>query len=339
MAMPGELMAKAAAQRAGMNLLLSCIGKRGYVADYFREVLPKGGRIIGTSNTPWTPGFSRCDETLVLPPIRSDEYVPSLLAECRRLGVSGLLSFFDPDVHKLSAHRNELGEAGVLAWIPARRASTIAFDKLETWRSLSAMGIATPRTTDSPAEARAWLASGLFAFPLIVKPRFGFGGVNTFLARNPRELEVFHGYTRDMIIQQFVEGEHFCVDGLGDTLARPVCVVPWRRLLTRNGETERAETVHCGELSAIAERLIREVEITGPLDVDFLRDGQGGLWVLEMNPRFGGGYPVSHLAGADFPGLIVRMLAGEELENRSGKHRAGVTMMKRLEPIPGPEVV
>lgn len=329
-------MNESSSQAPAVNLLLSCIGKRGYLADWFRAALPKGSRIIGTSHTEWTPGFLDCDEVLLLPPISSEEYVPALFSECRRLEVAGLLSLFDPDVHKLSAHRGELVAAGVLPFIPERRASEIAFDKLETWRFLSDRGIAIPLTTGSLVQSFEWIASGLLMFPLIVKPRFGFGGANTFLAHDSKQLEVFHGYATDMIIQQFVEGEHFCIDGLGDTNARPVCVVPWRRLLTRNGETERAETIESPELIALGERLIHEVGIIGPLDVDFIRDVDGKLWVLELNPRFGGGYPVSHIAGANFPQLIARMLFGGTIESHSGFHRSGVTMMKRLVPVPGP---
>src|SRR5207344_2954248 len=59
---------------ARMNLVFSCIGKRGYIADYFRPHLRPGEKIIGTSHTVWTPGFQSCDLGLVLPPIASDEY-------------------------------------------------------------------------------------------------------------------------------------------------------------------------------------------------------------------------------------------------------------------------
>ncbi|NCA26500.1 MAG: ATP-grasp domain-containing protein [Methylophilaceae bacterium] len=319
-----------------MNILLSCIGKRGYIADCFREILPAGSKIIGTSNTAWTPGFSSCDFSLILPPIASDEYVPVLLNECRKREVSGLLSLFDPDVHKISAHRKEFFEAGIIPVIPELAASTIAFDKQETWRFLSALGIAVPLTTESLSQAKIWLESGALKFPLVIKPRYGFGSTNTFTARNVSELDVFYLYAPGMIIQQFMDAESLNVDGLGDLKARPVTVVPWRKLLSRMGETERSVTIECPELVGLAERLIREVGIIGPFDADFFRDSNGKLWVLELNPRFGGGYPVSHLAGANFPDLIIRLIRGEPVERNKRDYKRGVTMMKRLQIIPGP---
>jgi carbamoyl-phosphate synthase large subunit len=323
-------------KRGTCNILLSCIGKRSYIADYFREVIPAGSKIIGTSNTKWTPGFSSCDVSVVLPPIASDEYVPALMEVCRIHDVAGLLSLFDPDVHKLSAYASEFINAGITPVIPNRRASTIAFDKLETWRYLTQRDIRVPLTTDSLRQAREWLQAGDFHFPLVVKPRYGFGSANTFIARNNPELEVFFAYAPDMLVQQFMDAEALNVDGLGDMQSRPVSVVPWRKLLSRMGETERSLTIECPELVELAQRLICEVGIVGPFDADFFRDSKGNLWVLELNPRFGGGYPVSHLAGANFPALIVRLIRGEAISYSHNCYKRGVTMMKKLEIIPGP---
>lgn len=319
-----------------MNILLSCIGKRGYIADYFRAVCPLESKIIGTSNTNWTPGFSSCDISLVLPPISSDEYIPALFDVCRSHDVSGLISFFDPDVHKLSAHRSEFIKNGVVPIIPEHYASKIAFDKLETWRYLNCKGIAVPLTSDSLEQTFTWLRSGQFSFPLVVKPRFGYGSANTFIAKEYKELQVFFRYASNMIVQQYIDAEPLNVDGLGDLLSRPISVVPWRKLLSRLGETERSITIKCPELIALAEKLIREVGIIGPFDADFFRESDGKLWVLEINPRFGGGYPVSHLAGANFPEIITRMIRGEIVEPYTNSYRVGVSMMKKLQIINGP---
>jgi carbamoyl-phosphate synthase large subunit len=321
-----------------MNIVLSCIGKRGYIADYFREALPPGSKVVGTSDTEWTPGLSSCDISLVMPPISSDEYIPALLEECRKHEISGLLSLYDPDVHKLSAYRQQFSKAGVVPIVPDLPASMVAFDKLETYRFLSDLEIAAPLTTDSMAEAEQWLGAEQLSFPLVVKPRFGFGSANTFIARNAEELGVFYRYAPGMIIQRFMDAEALNVDGLGDLSAKPVCVVPWRKLLSRMGETERSVTIECPALVALAEELIEKVGIIGPFDGDFFRDASGKLWVLELNLRFGGGYPVSHLAGADFPGQIVRLMQGETLERTDGGYKRGVTMMKKLQIIPGPVI-
>jgi carbamoyl-phosphate synthase large subunit len=173
-------------------------------------------------------------------------------------------------------------------------------------------------------------------FPLVVKPRYGFGSSNTFIARTLSELDVFFHHVPDMLVQQFIDAEALNVDGLSDLKACPVAVVPWRKLLSRMGETERSVTIDCPDLVALAQRIAREVGIIGPFDADFFRDSDGKIWLLELNPRFGGGYPVSHLAGANFPELIVRMVSGNAILWSQMSYKPGVTMMKKLEVISGP---
>lgn len=318
-----------------MNLLFSCIGKRGYMAPMFRPHLAKGDRIIGTSNTQWTPGFNACDSGFLMPGLSSPDYVPAMLELCRREKVDALLSFFDTDVHVLSMHREAFEALGVKCFLPSQEIAAICFDKWHTFKYLTAQGFATPMTYKDLPSVRRALDEGSLHFPVYIKPRSGFGSRNTFKARNWNELEVFNALEPDMIIQETMGGEAYDFDILNDLSGRAVGVVPWRKSLSRMGETEQAETVHFPELVALGERLANTLGHAGPLDADlFVEDGR--ISVLEINLRFGGGYPVSHLAGADFPAAIVRMARGEPHGLRMGNYRSGVVMMKELHPMGGP---
>jgi carbamoyl-phosphate synthase large subunit len=318
-----------------MNLLFSCIGKRGYIAQLFRQHLGPGDRILGTSNTRWTPGFHACDAAFLMPDIDDPAYADAVLELCRRERVDGLLSFFDPDVYRLSRLRETLEAMGVACFIPGPVAAEVSFDKLRADGFLREHRIPTARTFASLASAREALRNGETRFPLYVKPRFGFGSRNTFLARTQPELEVFHGLESDMLIQEPLVGDAYDIDALSDRQGRVLSVVPWRKLLSRMGETEQAETVDSPLLTALGQRLCTALGHAGPLDADlFVHEGVAS--VLEINLRFGGGYPVSHLAGADFPGMVVRMLRGETVSPAFDRHTPGVVMTKALHVIGGP---
>jgi len=86
----------------------------------------------------------------------------------------------------------------------------------------------------------------------------------------------------------------------------------------------------------LGERLAGLLGHAGPLDADLFVDGDVAS-VLEVNLRFGGGYPVSHFAGADFPGKIVRMIHGEAVEPSMGDYQRDVVMMKELHVMGGPQ--
>ncbi len=319
-----------------MNLLFSCIGKRGYVARLFREHLAAGDRIIGTSNTQWTPGFNSCDRSYLMPDLASPEYIPAVLELCRREQVDGLLSFFDMDVHRLSKHVPEFEAAGVKCFIPRAETADICFDKWRTFQWLRANGFETATTWLDLEGVKQALDSGELAFPVYVKPRSGFGSRNTFKARNWKELEVFFGLEPDMIVQETLGGDAYDFDILNDLQGKTLSVVCWRKSLSRMGETEQAVTVHDDRITEVGTRLANLLGHAGPLDAD-LFVWNGKVYVLEINLRFGGGYPVSHLAGASFPQAIVDMVKGVPPTIQQGAYQAGILMMKELHILGGAE--
>ena len=74
----------------------------------------------------------------------------------------------------------------------------------------------------------------------------------------------------------------------------------WKKLISRNGETELAVSLWRQDLIDFIQTLAAKLPIVGPCDVDVI-DRDGELFLIELNMRFGGGYPVSQLAGAAFP--------------------------------------
>ena len=317
-----------------MNILFSCIGKRGYVADFFRSHLEPNDRIIGTSNTPWTPGFSSCDSSYIVPDIVTREYIPAVLEVCKRESVDAILSFFDLDVMKLSGHLDDFRSLGVTPLLPDETTAKLCFDKWETFQFLVKNGIQTATTFLGFAEAKDAIKNKLLTFPVFVKPRDGYGSRHTFLARNLREMDVFFHYMDDMIIQETLKGDTYNIDVCNDLHGQVLSVVPWRKLRSNLGETEQAISVSDAALIEFGQRLGVLLGHSGPMDVDlFVSNGQ--IYVLEINLRFGGGYPVSHLAGADFPRMVVSMIRGENPKPAIGQFQSGVAMMKKLLAIGG----
>lgn len=313
-----------------MNILLSCIGRRGYIAEYFRVHLGPNDRIIGTSNSKWTPGFSVCDLGVILPDIVSSDYVPTLLKLCREQKVDAILSFFDPDVNILSRHLGKFRAIGVQPVIPSAEVSNICYDKYRTYLFLKEHGFYTPETFIDLAQAISAIDTGKVVFPLIVKPRHGFASRNVFQARNIKELDVLFHYVPDMLIQEMLTGQQYDIESCNDFQGQVLSVVPWHQFSSRAGETDQSKI--CDDpalidLGLLLGKKLGQLGHVGPLDADlFVQDDN--VSILEMNPRFGGGYPMSHLAGADFPGLILKMIRGERVEPKIGQFQRGVIMMK-----------
>jgi carbamoyl-phosphate synthase large subunit len=312
-----------------MNLLFSCIGQRGYIADFFRPHLTNQDRILGSGNSRWTPGFTRCDAAFLLPDITDKDYIPSVLKLCEKEGIDAILSFNDQDVVRLANAEDEFKDRGVILLIPSAEVAEIAFDKYRTFEFLNANGIPTPRTALTPEDTTG------FHFPLYIKPRRGSGSLDTFVARNDREMRAFYEYRPDMIIQEAVVGEPFNIELCSDFDGFPVGISTWKKYRSRLGETEQAETFRDPTVIDFALSLGESLRAKGPMDIDVFRQGSSNI-VLEINTRFGGGYPVSHLAGADFPKLLVDLVRFGKSETNY-TFSSGIVMMKRLEIIGGKE--
>ncbi|NEX16278.1 MAG: hypothetical protein C1943_06530 [Halochromatium sp.] len=319
-----------------MNILLSCVGRRTYIADFLRPYLQVGEKIIGTSSVALTPGFSFCDLGVIVPPICHEEYIPAVLDVCNKLEVGGVLSLFDQDIDRLSNFRDDFLDAGISPVFPSADVSRICFDKVATANFLKEHRFHGPKTFSDLNGTREALREGSLHFPLFVKPRYGFASEHVFIARNDAELEVFFNYRNDMIVQEKLRGKEHSFDVCSNLDAEPLAAVFKEKLAMRAGETDQARTIYDPERLELAFRLARTLGCPGPLDIDLFIDGDRAA-VLEFNPRFGGGYPASACAGADFPRILVELMRYGTYTPDTLSYRNQVFMMKSYQIICGTE--
>lgn len=308
--------------------LFSTIGKRGYIAQYFRDADPSI-HIIGSGRTKFTPGFSSCDETVLMPDIASEEYPEAVIEIVKRLKIDAILSFADPDVDRLSSIRPELTSAGVACFFPGQSVATMGFDKLKTFEWAQDNNVTVPKTVDDPRIAAEYLG-----LPLIRKPRFGSASFGVSVVRHQKDVAPPEGDNTQYIYQEFIEGTEVNLEICGDLDGRPIGVSAWRKLISRNGETELAVTIRRDDLIELGLSLGEKAGVIGPCDVDVI-EREGRLYLIEFNMRFGGGYPVSHLAGADFPRLLMQVQRKEKPLLHTG-FADEIFMMKTLHPFGGP---
>lgn len=312
------------------NILLSSVGRRTYLVDWFKKAMGGEGLVCVTNSDPMTPAFASADVAAVSPLIYSKEYIPFLIDFCERNNVGAVIPLFDIDVPILAAHRAELREAGVTPIVAPAPFARACSDKLETATLLSSAGIACPMTfvgvngfVDAVEEGRA-------SFPAFVKPRWGMGSIGLAIASDECELRVLCGIverkvassylkyesavdpSRAVIVQPVLAGREFGMDVVNDLSGRYRSCAVRRKVAMRAGETDVAEVLPADlRFETLARKLSALSRHPGNMDVDvFEIDGE--LTVLEMNVRFGGGYPFSHAAGMNLPRALVTWLRGGE---------------------------
>lgn len=312
------------------NILLSSVGRRSYLVEWFRQALGGEGKVCVTNSDPATPAFAMADIAEVSPLIYSDEYIPFLIEFCEKHCVGAIVPLFDVDVPVLAAHRFELEQAGVFPVVAPNFFSQVCSDKFETARVLEKAGISHPATYIGAEGFLDAVKRGEAAFPAFVKPRWGMGSIGLAIAESEDELRVLCGIaerkvadsylryesaadpSRSVIVQPVLGGQEYGMDVINDLSGRYRGYVVRRKVAMRAGETDVAEIL-AGDLrfEGVARRLSELSRHRGNMDVDVF-DVDGELLVLEMNARFGGGYPFSHAAGVDLPHALVLWLRGGE---------------------------
>lgn len=317
-----------------MNVLLTSVGRRSYLVDYFKQAAQPVGRVIAANSEALTSGMMSADKAYTVPRVDSAEYVPAILDICRLEKVGLVVSLFDIDLPYLSKAREQFTEAGIELVVSEPWVIDVANDKWKTWQFLSEHYVQTPRTFLTVDAVLPELRAGSLEFPLIIKPRWGMGSLSIFRAESEDELTFFYGYARkqieksylnilssdeldkSVVIQEFISGNEFGLDVFNDLEGNHLQTITKQKLAMRSGETDMAKVVEDPRLTDLGEKLARLFQHRGNIDVDVLENQAGALFVLEINARFGGGYPFSHLAGADFPAALIAMAEGKRLEPR-----------------------
>lgn len=332
-----------------MNILLTSAGRRGYLAAYFKEALKEAGcgGLVHCANSQPSPAMAYGDRSVVTPLIYDKDYIPFLLEYCKSQEIRLLIPLFDIDIPVLAARREEFEKIGTFVVTADLETVEICNDKWKTAELLGKMGIKVPATWLSVDKALKAAEEGNVSFPLMVKPRWGMGSLSVFRAENEEELrvlakksrrEIMASYLRYesgqdaescVLIQQLLKGQEYGLDVINDFQGHYCNTIVKRKSAMRSGETDAAVTEENKELAALGERLSGLLRHRGNLDVDVF-GCEDGYYVIEMNARFGGGYPFSHAAGANLPLAMVYWALGQEAPGELLRARPGVEAWKDI---------
>ena len=113
-------------------------------------------------------------------------------------------------------------------------------------------------------------------------------------------------------MQEFIEGEEFTVDVFTDFDGNPITIVPRIRLATRGGEVAKGLVKKDQEITDVIKQVVEQLKPIGHITIQCMKT-KDGIKFIEINPRFGGGAPISIKAGANSPKYLYQLLLGETL--------------------------
>jgi len=304
-----------------VNILLTCVGRRNYLVHYFKEACGEHGLIVGVDRDMTAPALADCDVVCEVPSIDSPDYIDEILGICQHYDIEMLLSLNDLELPVIARQKRKFEAIGVTAIVSDEALIDMCFDKYASFEWLIENGFDTPHTVLDIDDAKVAIDASRLTFPLIVKPRWGSASTCVFTVNSVEEMELAYGLTQhqltrnllksvsgaskqNIVIQQKLIGTEYGMDVLNDLSGQTRQILVKQKIAMRSGETDKACVVRRPILEKLGADIGAKTAHIGNLDCDaFLIDGKAH--VLELNPRFGGGYPYSHLAGADFPSAIV----------------------------------
>jgi carbamoyl-phosphate synthase large subunit len=312
-----------------VNVLVTAASRRVPLVRSFRSAVERlgAGRVITTDINPLSPALYFGHRHHIVPLTTDRYYIPIIESICDVEDVNLIVPTIDDELPTFGRVREQFAQLGISVAVSSERTGQICNDKYETWLFCREQRIPMPQTrlgTDVE-----WKK---LRYPVIVKPRFGRGSVNVFQVRNEDQLRLFLSYVNDPIVQDFAEGAEFTVDVLSDFGGRVISVVPRERLVIRAGVSDKGVTRRNPLVMDFAADVAERLHIVGAANIQCKLQGDR-VTLIEVNPRFSGGIPLTVAAGADFPAWMVKMAAGVSIRPQLGRFQDGLAMMSFEESI------
>lgn len=316
---------------------------------YFKEAFEDIG-MVHAANSTETYALSVADKSVITPLIHDTNYIDFLLAYCTEHDIGAIISLFDIDLPILARNKTVFNQKCIKVIVSDYEITNICNDKWLTYLFLKQNGFRTPKTYLSVIKLKSELKKGTVKFPLIIKPRWGMGSIGIYQADNLDELDILAQKTKNDIINSYLKFESdidpdFCIiyqvklngteyglDIFNSLDGKFLTSITKLKLAMRAGETDSAEIVENHKLFELGKNLSQKLSHVANIDVDCICQSDK-YFVLEMNCRFGGQYPFSHMAGANFPKAIKNMLLDEPVNESYLTVKYGTIGIKEILPV------
>lgn len=304
-----------------LNILFTCAGRRTYLLKYFKENLSEGDKIIATDMQLSAPALQVADIKLQVPAVYDPQYIDITLNICKEQHIDILISLNDLELPMLAENKTRFEELGVKVIVSNPEVIDLCFDKYKTAQWVKSLGLNAPKTYVRLEDAKRAIMDGEIHFPLFMKPRWGSGSIGLESIADMEELDIYYHLLMKKIkktilatasvgdeyilIQEKLTGYEYGLDVMNDLAGNNVGISVKQKLAMRAGETDKAVTVDIPEIYEIGKTIGEHLHHIGNLDVDIMQRENGDYCVLELNPRFGGGFPFSYEAGVNMPKAII----------------------------------
>jgi carbamoyl-phosphate synthase large subunit len=293
------------------NILLLSAGRRVELAQAFRSEITARSVAAKLFATEMRPEFSAAchvvDQSFKAPRVNDPAYIDYLLSTCLAWKIGLVVPTIDTELLLLSQNHARFASHGIHVVISDEKLVRVCRDKRLTANLFAQLGIESPKIYSREN----------IQFPCFAKPYDGSCSIGVLAIRERQMLSDAVLSDEKMIFMELIDDgfDEFTVDAYYDRHGVLTCFVPRQRLETRAGEVSKGVTRKHHVYEYLFEKLPLLTGARGCITLQLFSNATTGRFAaLEINPRFGGGYPLSYSAGANYPGwLIDEYLLGRDV--------------------------
>ncbi len=286
-----------------MNILITSAGQRVSLVRAFQNEVKRefqNGKVYTIDMNPnLAPACIISDGYKKVKQVTDLNYIEELLAICMDWQIKLIVPTIDTELLILSQNRDKFSNIGVEIVVSNEKFVTMCRDKRMTNLFFRDKNIDIPKQYDKTN----------FQFPLFIKPYDGSLSKDIFLINKPEELTEYHLQNKKLMYMEYIDNtlfDEYTIDAYYDRNNNLKCVVPRKRIAVRSGEISKGLTCNNLLVDYVVNKLSVIKGAIGCLTIQvFFNDKTQRVIGIEINPRFGGGYPLSYLAGANFPKWII----------------------------------
>ena len=287
-----------------MKILITSAGRRVSLVRSFQNELKQidpHGKIYATDSNPILSAACQiADEYFLAPKLDAPNYIDVLLELCKTHDIDLIIPTIDTELLELAINKKRFEEHGIKVVISSEEFVSLCRDKRKIHKFFEEhyINVAKEYTKEN------------YKIPIFIKPIDGSRSMETYIIKSKYDFTDYHFKNEKLMFLEYLdydEYDEFTCDLYYGKDHKLKCIVPRKRIEVRDGEVYKALTVNNNLVSFVKDRLNYIVGAVGCLTAQFFvhKTDVEKIYGIEINPRFGGGYPLTYLSGANFSKWII----------------------------------
>ncbi len=284
------------------NILITSIGRRVELLNFFITELKKFNKSLKVFTADMSPELSAASSiskySIKLPPVNSHNFVSKLIFISKKYKINYIIPTIDTELSIFSKNKSKFLEQELHIICSDYEIVKTLRDKRNLLVIAKRFNVNTPKI----------YPLNNIIYPCFAKPYDGSSSKDIMIIKDKNDLRIARK-NKKMFYSKFLNSsfKEYTIDAYYNMDSHLVCSVPRERISVRGGEIEKGITRKGNILSYFETKFIKFPGLIGPITFQIMANTKRNkFYLIEINPRFGGGYPLSYHAGANYPKYLIK---------------------------------